>query len=82
MKMTQMPSVHAANLVANSGDTAYEVDVIGPLVTKFNETLIEIHIFSFKEMHLKMSSGKWRPFCLGVNALTKKCQTWTFHRRS
>ena len=21
-------------------------------------------------MHLKMSSGKWRPFCLGLNVLT------------
>ena len=27
MKVTQMPSVHAANLVANSGNTAYGVDV-------------------------------------------------------
>ena len=44
--------------------------LIGPLGTKFNEILIEIHTFSFKEMHLKMSSGKWRPFCLGLNVLT------------
>ena len=28
MKVTQMPPVHAANLVANSGNTAYRVDVI------------------------------------------------------
>ena len=28
----------------------------------FSEILIEIHIFSFKKMHLKMSSGKWLPF--------------------
>ena len=28
MKVTQMPQVHAANLVANSGNTAYGVDVI------------------------------------------------------
>ena len=28
--------------------------------------LIEIHTFSFKEMHLKTSSVKWRPFCLSV----------------
>ena len=28
MKVTQMPPVHSANLVANSGNTAYEVDVI------------------------------------------------------
>ena len=28
MKVTQMPPVHVANLVANSGNTAYGVDVI------------------------------------------------------
>ena len=28
--------------------------------TNFSENLIEIHIFSFTKMHLKMSSGKWR----------------------
>ena len=28
MKVTQMPLVHVANLVANSGNTAYGVDVI------------------------------------------------------
>ena len=36
--------------------------LIGPLGTNFSEILIEIHTFSFKKMHLKMSSGKWRPF--------------------
>ena len=30
-----------------------------PLGTNFSEILIEIHTFSFKKMHLKMSSGKW-----------------------
>ena len=44
--------------------------LIGPLGTNFNEILIEIHIFSFKKIHFKMSSGKWRPFCLGLNVLT------------
>ena len=43
--------------------------LIEPLGTKFNETLIEIHTFSFKKMHLKMSSAKRRPFCLGPNVL-------------
>ena len=28
MKVTQMPPVHAANLVVNNGNTAYGVDVI------------------------------------------------------
>ena len=43
--------------------------VIGPLWTNFSEILIDIHTFSFKKMHLKMSSAKWRPFCLGPNVL-------------
>ena len=30
MKVTQMPPVHAANLVTNCGNTAYGVDVITP----------------------------------------------------
>ena len=42
---------------------------IGPPGTNFSEMLIEIHTFSFKKIHLKMSSGKWRPFCLGLNVL-------------
>ena len=37
--------------------------------TNFSEILSEIHIFSFKKIHLKMSSGKRRPFCLGLNVL-------------
>ena len=44
--------------------------LIGPLGTNFSEMLIEIHTFSFKKIHLKMSSGKWRPFWLALNALT------------
>ena len=44
---------------------------IGPLGTNFNENLIEIDISSSKKMHLKMSSGKWRPFCLGLSVLIK-----------
>ena len=43
--------------------------LIGPLGTNFIEILIGIQIFSFKKMHLKMSSAKWRPFCLGLNVL-------------
>ena len=44
--------------------------LIGPLGTNFSEMLIEIHTFSFKKIHLKILSGKWRPFCLGLNVLT------------
>ena len=43
--------------------------LIGPLGTNFSEILIEISTFSFKKMHLKVSSVKWRPFCLGLNVL-------------
>ena len=43
--------------------------LIGSLGTNFSEILIEIHIFSFKKMHLKVSSAKWRPFCFGLNVL-------------
>ena len=43
--------------------------LIGPLGTNFNEISIKIHIFFCKKIHLKMSSGKWRPFCLGLNVL-------------
>ena len=50
--------------------------LIGPLGTNFSEILIGIQIFSFKKMHLKMSSAKWRPSCLGLNVL--KYQLWKF----
>ena len=42
----------------------------GPLGTNCSDILIEIRAFSFKKMRLKISSGKWRPFCLGLNVLT------------
>ena len=38
----------------------------------FSEILSEIQTFSFKKMHLKMSSAKWRPFCLGLNVLKQR----------
>ena len=43
------------------------ISLIGPLGTNFSESLIGIQTLSFKKMHLKMSSAKWRPFCLGLN---------------
>ena len=36
---------------------------IRPRGTCFNEILLEIQIYSFKEMRFNMSSAKWRPFC-------------------
>ena len=44
--------------------------LIGPLGTNFSEILIEILTFSYKKMRLKLSSGKYRLSCLGLN-LTK-----------
>ena len=44
--------------------------LIEPLGTNFREILIEIQIFSFKKMRLKMLSAKWRPYCLGLNVLS------------
>ena len=48
--------------------------LIGPLGTNFSEILIGIQTFSFKKMHLKMSSAKWRPLCLGLNVLMQRGQ--------
>ena len=55
--------------------------LIRPLGTNFSEILIEILIFSFKKMRLKVSSAKRRPFCLGLNGLIshKHCQWIRFH---
>ena len=43
--------------------------LIGPFGTNFSEIFIEILIFSFKKMRLKVSSAKRWPFCLGLNVL-------------
>ena len=45
--------------------------LIWPLGTNFREILFEIHTFPFKKMQLKMSSVKWRPFCLSLNVLIR-----------
>ena len=41
----------------------------GPLGTNLNEDLITSYTFSFKKLHLKISSAKWRLFRLGLNVL-------------
>ena len=58
------PGRHQAIIWTNA-----RLSLIKPLETNFSEILIEIHSFSFKKIHFKMSSGKWRPFCLGLNEL-------------
>ena len=60
------PGRRQAIIWTNSG-----ILLIWPLWTNFSGILIKIHTFSFKKMHLKMSSAKWRPFCFGLNLLTK-----------
>ena len=52
--------------------------LIRRLGTDFSEFLVEILIFSFKKMRLKVSSAKRRPFCLGLNELTGKLQPAMF----
>ena len=59
-----LPGRRQAIIWTNAG-----ILLIGPLRTNFNEIFIEIHTFSFKKIHLTMSSGKCRSFCLGPNVL-------------
>ena len=51
--------------------TSVGILLIGPLGTNFSENLFVILTFSFTKMRLKVSSAKWRPFCLGLNVLNK-----------
>ena len=59
------PDRRQAIILTNAG-----ILLIGPLGTNFSGILIEIQAFSFKKMHLKVSSAKWWPFYLGLNVLT------------
>ena len=43
--------------------------LIGPLETNFSQIVFENQTLSFRIMRLKMSSGNWRPSCLGLNVL-------------
>ena len=45
------------------------ISSIRPQGTNFSEISIAIQTFYLKKMRLKMSSGKCRPFCLGLNVL-------------
>ena len=62
------PSRSQAIIWTNAG-----ILLIRSLGTHFREILNKIHTFSFKKMHLKTSSAKWRPSCLGLNVLNKQC---------
>ena len=52
---------------------------IRPSGTYLNEIVFKIWKFSFKAMHLKMSSAKWCPFRLGLNVLNKGANRVTSH---
>ena len=43
--------------------------LIRPSGTNSSDFFVEILIFSFKKMRLKVSSAKRRPFCIGLNEL-------------
>ena len=58
------PDQHPAIIWTSPG-----IFLIGPLGTNVIEILIEIHTFSFKKMHLKMSSAKLRQVSFGLNVL-------------
>ena len=47
--------------------------LIRALGSNLSEIRGEIHSFSIKKMHLKMSSAKGRLFSLGLNELSKSC---------
>ena len=65
------PDRHQAIIWTNAG-----ILLIRPLGTNFSENLIGIQTFSLKKMHSKMSSAKWRPFCLGLNVLNTMMALW------
>ena len=67
------PERHQANIWTNAG-----ILLIGALGTNFSENVSEINTFSFKKMHLKTSSAKRRPFCLGLNVLIQSNQSTVF----
>ena len=59
-----LPGRRQVNILASA-----RILLIRALGTKFNESVIKMHAFSFIKMHWKMSSGKWRPLCLGLTVL-------------
>ena len=49
--------------------TSVGIFLIETLGTNFSDILTKINAFSFKKIHIKMSSGKWLPLCLSLNVL-------------
>ena len=67
------PGRHQAIICTNAG-----ILLIRTLGTSFSEILNEIQAFSFKKMHLKMSSVKWQ-FCLGLCILNEPLSRYALH---
>ena len=65
------PGRHQAIIWTNAG-----IFLIVPWGTNFSEILLGIQTFSFKKIHLKMTSAKWCPFSLGLNVLNKKMSSY------
>ena len=64
--LSESPVRRQAIIWSNNGST-------GPSWTNFNEILIKIRtFFSCTKLHLKMTSAKWKPFCLGLTVLINK----------
>ena len=59
-----LPGQHQAIIWTNAG-----ILLIPTFGTNFSEILSEIHIFSFKKMHLKIWSAKWQQLCHGISVL-------------
>ena len=68
------PDQHQA-IIWNKAGTLW----IRTLGKNSSETLIEIHTFLFKKICFTLSSGNWRPFCLGRNVLVSK-MNWEVYR--
>ena len=64
--LPQAISIHQHQAIIWTNDGILLIQTWG---TNFSEILSEIHTFSFKKMHLKMSCGIRRPFCLSLNVL-------------
>ena len=64
------PSQRQANIWTNAG-----ISLIWTLGSNFSEILTKIRTYSFKKMHLKMSSVEWQQICCGLIVSTQ----WPTH---
>ena len=67
MKVTQMPPVHAANLVVNSGKAAYGVDVID-LINKSQNVPVPYPSILYSEQKCAYFCSEWSIVGYGAGA--------------